>query len=115
MRPLLVCALFSAGAQVVLAAPPTGTPPAAREPATIRVTLPADAKLTVDGQPTQSTSAERLFLSPPLEPGRDFHYTLTAEVERNGSRVTQQQQVRVRAGQESRVTIEFPVGNVASR
>jgi uncharacterized protein (TIGR03000 family) len=110
MRPLLVCALFSAGAQVLFAAPPTGTPSAARESATIRVTLPADARLTVDGQPTQSTSAERLFLSPPLEPGRDFRYTFRAEFLREGKTIAVQQDVIVRAGRETAVSLDVPGG-----
>jgi uncharacterized protein (TIGR03000 family) len=110
MRALLVCALFSAGAQVLFAAPPADTLSAAREPATIRVTLPADARLTVDGQPTRSTSAERLFLSPPLEPGQDFRYTFRAEFLREGKTVTVQRDVIVRAGRETAVSLDVPGG-----
>jgi uncharacterized protein (TIGR03000 family) len=110
MRALLVCALFSAGAQVLFAAPPTDPPSAAREPATIRVTLPADARLTVDGQPTRSISAERLFLSPPLEPGQDFRYTFRAEFLREGKTVTVQRDVIVRAGRETVVSLDAPGG-----
>ena len=113
MRPLLVCALVSASAQVLFAAPPTDAPSAAREPATIRVTLPADARLTVDGHPTQSTSAERLFLSPPLEPGQDYRYTLKAEFVREGKTLTVRQDVIVRPGRETAVSLDVPAGAVA--
>ena len=48
-------------------------------PATVVVTLPASAKLTVDGSATSSTSAVRTFVSPTLLPNRDYTYTLTAD------------------------------------
>jgi uncharacterized protein (TIGR03000 family) len=92
------------------AAPPNG--PA---PATLVVRLPADARLTIDGYPPRSTSGTRWFVTPPLEPGRTFHYELRAEVERGGKRLTQTRQVAVRAGQESNVTIDFPGPSVAGR
>ena len=108
MRPLLVCALFSAGAQVLFAAPDASS--AQRDTATIRVTLPADAKLTVDGHPTRSTSSERLLVSPPLEPGQVFRYTLKAEFVRGDKTITVQQMVLVRAGRETAVSLDVPWG-----
>src|SRR5260370_3316451 len=44
-------------------------------PAVIQVTLPADARLTVDGHPTTSTSENRTFVTPALPDG-EFQYTL---------------------------------------
>jgi uncharacterized protein (TIGR03000 family) len=84
-------------------------------PATIVVTLPADAKLTIGDTLTQSTSAVRTFSSPALDRGQDYYYTLKAEVVRDGRTVTTSKQVTVRAGSESRVTIDFPAGTVAQR
>jgi uncharacterized protein (TIGR03000 family) len=72
-------------------------------PATITVRLPADAKLTVDGAPTSTGTAERLLRSPPLEPGREFSYILQAETVRNGTTYTSTRKVPVRAGQPSAV------------
>ena len=60
--------------------PKTGMAPA---PATLIVSLPADAKLTIDDSPTASTSAERTFVSPTLKPGQDYNYTLKAEMVRD--------------------------------
>src|SRR5437667_464985 len=51
-------------------------------PATILVSLPAEAKLTVDGTTTTSTSATRLFVSPALEQGKEYFYTLQADLTR---------------------------------
>jgi hypothetical protein len=48
-------------------------------PATLIVSLPADAKLLVDNTVTTSTSAERVFVSPTLVAGQVYSYTLKAE------------------------------------
>jgi len=80
----------------------TGMAPA---PATLIVSLPADAKLVIDDTTTTSTSTERVFVSPTLTPGTDYNYTLKAEVVRNGKAVKVEEKVVVRAGQETRVTL----------
>src|SRR2546427_667750 len=41
-------------------------------PATIIVSLPADARLLIDGNTTSSTSSRRIFTSPALQPGADY-------------------------------------------
>jgi uncharacterized protein (TIGR03000 family) len=74
-------------------------------PATIIVSLPSDAKLTIDGAATTSTSAERTFISPELPVDRSFNYSLQAEFQLEGRTVTVSKMVSVRAGMESRVTI----------
>jgi uncharacterized protein (TIGR03000 family) len=81
-------------------------------PATVIVTLPADARLTVDGSPTVSTSGTRVFVSPSLTPGKEFHYTLKAEVVRDGKPVVMEERIAVRAGEETRVTLTEPVAVV---
>jgi uncharacterized protein (TIGR03000 family) len=75
-------------------------------PATIVVSLPADAKLTIDGTATKSTSSTRVFVSPELIPGQDFFYTLTAEIVRDGKPVTQTERITVRAGQTTQVSLD---------
>jgi uncharacterized protein (TIGR03000 family) len=75
-------------------------------PATLIVNLPAEAKLLVDGNVTKSTSAERVFVSPALIPGQLYNYTLKAEFNKDGRPVTVTKTVQVRAGLETRVTIE---------
>jgi uncharacterized protein (TIGR03000 family) len=89
---------------------PPATPPKAPEarlaaPATIVVSLPADATLTIDGAATKSTAAVRQFATPVLTPGESFHYTLTASVVRDGQTLTATEQVTVRAGQTSRIEL----------
>ena len=83
--------------------------------ATVLVELPADATLTIDGEATSSTSATRVFQTPDLEPGQTFHYTLRAQVERDGQVQTVTRRVEVRAGEQTRVSLPLPATTVAAR
>jgi uncharacterized protein (TIGR03000 family) len=96
-------------------ASPPGTGARGEAPATIVVHLPADARLTVDGEPTQATSDRRVFVSPPLPPGRTYHYVLEGRLQRDGETVRTSRNVEVRAGQESEVYLEFPSRAVTRR
>jgi uncharacterized protein (TIGR03000 family) len=112
-----------------MVAPPATTPAApapekvpapkketmAPAPATLHVSLPAEAKLTVDGVVTKSTSSVRRFVSPTLQPGQDYVYNLKAEVVRDGQTVAVNRAVTVRAGQETNVSLEFAEGSVAQK
>ena len=82
-------------------------------PATLYVSLPADAKLTVDGKPTASTSGSRVFESPGLTPGKTYYYELKATVVRDGKTETVTKNALVRAGEDTRVKIEIPESAVA--
>lgn len=67
--------------------------------ARVVVELPADAKLFVDGRPTNSTSERRLFRTPALQAGQVYFYELRAEVERNGQILSQSQRILLRQGE----------------
>jgi uncharacterized protein (TIGR03000 family) len=104
---------------------PGGTPPSGNRPdnpgaganpppqvrnattATLIISLPADARLTIDDTLTRSTAAVRTFISPPLEPGRDYEYNLKAEAMRDGQLQVVTKRVTVRPGEETRVTLDF--------
>jgi len=75
--------------------------PDAAKAATIRVYLPSDATLMIDGRPTKATSSVRLFVSPPLAAGKSFVYSITAQYTRDGNTITVKRDVIVSAGQES--------------
>jgi uncharacterized protein (TIGR03000 family) len=79
--------------------------------ATITVHLPADANLTIDGQPTQSTSGTRTFLSPPLQQGKTYTYTLRAEVNRDGRKMDVKKNIDVQAGRRTEVNLDFSGAN----
>jgi uncharacterized protein (TIGR03000 family) len=85
-----------------------GTQAAPNNTATMIVHLPADANLIIDGQRTNSTSDRRVFHSPPLEPGKTYHYTLKATMNRNGEKEETTRNVQVRAGKTAEVYLDFP-------
>jgi len=84
-------------------------------PAVIQVTLPADARLTVDGYLTTSTSSNRTFVTPALPVGETFQYTLRAEVVRDGRTVVETQVVTVRGGEETSVPFNLSSDIIAAR
>jgi len=53
--------------------------------ATVTVRVHPEAKLTVEGKPTQQQGERRRFVSPPLTPGKKYTYTFVAEWEKPGS------------------------------
>jgi uncharacterized protein (TIGR03000 family) len=64
----------------------------------VKLRAPADAKLTVDGQPLKMNGTAQTFDTPALEPGRSYSYTFSAEVVRDGKTVTREKKVTVYAG-----------------
>ncbi|HZU34644.1 MAG TPA: TIGR03000 domain-containing protein, partial [Gemmataceae bacterium] len=95
---------------VTAAAPATPAPTredadivAAPNRATLVVHLPADADLYIDGVRADLNSARRVLVSPALQPGRNYVYTLRTKTIRNGHPITQSRQVAVRAGALTRV------------
>ncbi len=83
--------------------------------ATIVVTLPSEARLTVDGIATRSTSERRTFFTPAIETDADYVYTLRAELNRDGNAVAQSRDVTVRGGQTTNVPFTFSAQAIASR
>jgi uncharacterized protein (TIGR03000 family) len=84
-------------------------------PARLIITLPADAKLMIDDYVARSTAGTRTFVSPPLERGQAYHYTLKAELRRGDEPVTVTREATVRAGQETHVTLDFAGKSVAQK
>jgi uncharacterized protein (TIGR03000 family) len=72
----------------------------------ISVSVPADAEIWFDGSKTVQTGTLRRFVSPPIVPGHDYAYEVTAKWMENGREVTQSRRVLVHAGE--RVSIIFP-------
>ena len=62
--------------------------------ARVRVELPTDARLFVDGTLMKSTSAVRLFLTPALDSNRACSYELKVELTRNNRTYTEVQRLR---------------------
>jgi uncharacterized protein (TIGR03000 family) len=74
----------------------------------IVVDLPADARLVIGGWDSPPGRPTRTFVTPALGPGRDYGYSLRAEVVRAGVTLTAAKEVTIRAGQEVHVALELP-------
>jgi uncharacterized protein (TIGR03000 family) len=66
--------------------------------AILHVRVPADARLMVDGKPTQQTGTLRHFYSPPLEAGKSYHYTFEWTYLKDGKSTKDKKVIYVRAG-----------------
>lgn len=82
--------------------------------AQLQVSLPADAKLFVDGHLTSMTGAERSFNTPALTAGKDYQYTLKMEYVVEGATKTDSKQVIVRGGHRTNVTFGTAVDKSSS-
>ena len=71
--------------------------------ARLTIDVPADATVFIDERPTTTTSSQRTFATPALEKGYRYHYTVRAEVVRNGTVFTGTQRVSFGAGDQVRV------------
>lgn len=83
---------------------------AEKQPVKLRVLMPwPNATLTIEGTDTKQTGSTRLFVSPPVETGRDYSYTLTTVWKPNNyTTKTRTRTVSVRAGQEIEVDLRQP-------
>jgi uncharacterized protein (TIGR03000 family) len=59
----------------------------------------ADAQVLFNGRPTQQTGPDRQFVSPPLNPGQDYRYTIEARWDDGGRPMDETRSVTVRAGE----------------
>ena len=84
-------------------------------PASIIVRLPGNAVLKIDDQLTASKGARRVFVSPAIPTDREYHYTLTAEIVKDGVTQSVTEKVKVVAGRTSVVAINFPQADVAQK
>jgi uncharacterized protein (TIGR03000 family) len=86
-----------------LTRPATGT-------ASIRVHLPADARLYFEGELTAAAGPDRVFESPELAPGRRYRYEVKAVWDENGREVVKTRSVLVRAG--ARADVDFTTADL---
>jgi uncharacterized protein (TIGR03000 family) len=72
----------------------------ARQDCAVDVSVPAGAKIFVDGEQVAChPSGRQVYSVPNLEPGREYRYTLTGEVSTNGRARSASRSVVVRAGE----------------
>jgi uncharacterized protein (TIGR03000 family) len=94
----------------VLLPHPTGAirvPPA--NAAVLQIRVPdAYAQVLFDGEKTSSNGTTRYYVTPDLQAGKDYHYTVTATWQRDGQTVKQDRQVKVAPGMTSVVDFTRP-------
>jgi uncharacterized protein (TIGR03000 family) len=74
----------------------------------LEVRVPASAEIWIEGAKTMQTGAIRQFISPALEPDREFTYEIKAKWLANGQERTETRNVNVRAGRVVRVDLTRP-------
>ena len=78
-------------------------------PAMLEVRVPANAKLWVEDGKTHQDGAVRSFISPELQPGKAFTYTIRAHwISTTGEVVDETRQVKVLAGRRTMVDFLNP-------
>lgn len=83
-----------------------------KKASTITIVLPdqnfKEPEVTVEGVKTKATGAKRMFITPPLETGKEYEYTIEAVIEPNNyTKITRPRKVRFKAGEE--VTVDMRV------
>jgi uncharacterized protein (TIGR03000 family) len=81
----------------------------------IRIQMPADAVLTVDGQLWSNSGGVAVIQTPHLSRGVDHVYQLTVELVRQNQRHTLTRDVRFQAGQDVRVEFNEPAAHRIAR
>lgn len=81
--------------------------------ASVVVSLPADAKLIANDQVMRATSGHREFVTPALEQGKTYSYTLKMIVERDGKTLEESKRILVRAGERTEVNFALPVATAS--
>ncbi len=81
--------------------PPSANYYASSISATVEVLVPAGASVWINGSPTTLTGEDRIFTSPPLEPGQTYQYEVKAQWMRGAKQVAETQMIQVAAGQRS--------------
>lgn len=96
------------------ASPTPATPPAppkttgiSSDGGYLTVSVPSDAKVTINGMETRSTGSQRQFCSLGLEPGRRYPYVVRAQVVRNGQVQEDTRTAILTAGQSASLNFGF--------
>jgi uncharacterized protein (TIGR03000 family) len=84
-------------------APPPKKESALPNQATVVVEAPADVQVYVEGQLLSRAATTDSFVTPELEMGKNYSYTMKAVAVRDGQTVSQTKRVLFRAGQEAKV------------
>jgi uncharacterized protein (TIGR03000 family) len=74
----------------------------------INLRVPGNAEVWFDGSKTSQTGRQRSFVSPPLQPGRNYSYNIRARWIEAGRPVEQTRRINVRAGDRDNLNLLPP-------
>lgn len=96
-------------------AEPEASIPTRNDSGLITVYVPAEAKVTINGLPTKSAGTRREYVSLGLQPGLQYKYVITAELEKDGKIYEETREVILTAGAKKGVafSFQFPSENLA--
>ena len=92
--------------------PPTTGASLDRTEGGLTVSVPADAKIFVNGKATTTTGTYREYISRGLKPGYEYNYEVRAEVVRDGETVSDVKTVSLVAGRLERLAFDFATESV---
>jgi uncharacterized protein (TIGR03000 family) len=81
-----------------------------KKPSTIKILLPDNlyksAEIKIEGVVTKQTGSERTFVTPALEPGKDYEYVIEAVIEPNNyTKIFRTRKIKFKAGEELTVDL----------
>jgi uncharacterized protein (TIGR03000 family) len=68
--------------------------------------VPSDARVWFDGTATSQSGTDRSFVSPSLDPGREYVYHIRVQWDENGKVVERKRDVTVHPGDRINLTID---------
>jgi uncharacterized protein (TIGR03000 family) len=95
------------------AVPPASAPEEQVAYLHIRV-MPPHAEISIEGSKTAQIGSSRLYVSPPLNQGENYTYTIHVSWKENGREVTRDRKVPVRAGDRLSIVFREPQAAAAS-
>lgn len=82
----------------------------------LKVNVPANAKVTLAGNPTSADGSSRVFRTKQLKPGQAWNnYVVSVSIDRDGRTVTKQKSITLRAGSQPELTFDFAEESLAMR
>jgi uncharacterized protein (TIGR03000 family) len=90
-------------------------PPPTDNSAHLRIRVPANAEVLVEGNKTATTGTVREFISPPLVPGKNMIYSILVRYTAGGKKVEETHSIRVHANDQLDIDCTKPANAEPSR
>lgn len=71
----------------------------------LTVTVPAEAQLTINGKPTSSLGATRVFAAKGLQAGKKYDFVVKMQTSRNGQPISEEKKVSLAVGDRQQIAL----------